>query len=426
MIHRELITHTGPFLSEPGRRLTYSETLQLADQLAAHNPSWANRKVGLYFSDGIDLVLHMLALDRLGADTFLFSPDMQPAEVAANIEELQIDFLLSNQPNLPKPTRQPASPSAESRVTLFTSGTSGKAKGALHTWTSLAAGIKRDARFKGTRWLLTYGLNRFAGLQVFLQCLLNGGCLVFGPAEASHLLTEQVQCISGTPTFWRKFLTLSSPEQVRDLPLKQITLGGEVVSQPILNALRAAFPNAQITHVYASTEMGVCFSVHDALEGFPASYLDRAGDATFRIENGELLIRSKRAMTRYLNARQEAGDWFHTGDLVELKGDRVLFLGRRSEIINVGGSKVYPAEIEDIIRKIPGISECRVFATKSSFAGNLVSAEIVPTPGADTAALKTSINAACEHLASHKRPRLITFVSALKENDSRKIVRSGT
>ena len=81
----------------------------------------------------------------------------------------------------------------------------------------------------------------------------------------------------------------------------QITLGGEAVDQDLLDRLHAAFPHARLTHIYASTEMGVCFSVRDGKAGFPADYLsDRSLPCQLRIaSDGELEIRSKRAMVGY-------------------------------------------------------------------------------------------------------------------------------
>ena len=118
-------------------------------------------------------------------------------------------------------------------------------------------------------------------------------------------------------------------------------------------------------------------------------------------------------------------EWIASGDLVELRGDRVYFLGRKSDVINVGGSKVFPAEVEEEIKKVPGVINVRVSGRRSSFAGQLVRAEVVPEAACVEADLKGAILQHCtQALAPYKRPRLIDFVSALPEDESRKIVRS--
>ncbi|MGV3772075.1 MAG: class I adenylate-forming enzyme family protein [Verrucomicrobiales bacterium] len=451
MIYRQLLSdlkRSGNFeiLSASGGTFSYLEFAAMAENLAATLGQYSGEKVALYFQDSPLLVSLFFALDKLGCDVFLFGSENAPAFIQCAMDELGITICLTDQKELcseprfvwVEETTKDSIASAQAtpndsgcgQVVIFTSGTSGKPKGALHNWESLAAGIKIDERFCESRWLLTYGLTRFAGLQVFLQAFLNNGCLVLcnnsRPSDMLQtIMTERVEYLSGTPTFWRKLLATAPPEQLSAALLKQITLGGEIVSQGILNALRSSFPQAQITHIYASTEMGVCFAVRDGMEGFPVSYLQQNPDVQMEIRNGELYIRSKRAMKTYLAAHAEDHTgWFATGDLVEARNDRVYFLGRKSEIINVGGSKVYPAEVEEQIRLVPGVQDLRVFGVKSSFAGNLVSAEIVALPETDKEALKQAIQDRCNStLPSHKRPRFIQFVDQLKETASKKIKR---
>ena len=98
-----------------------------------------------------------------------------------------------------------------------------------------------------------------------------------------------------------------------------------------------------------------------------------------RIEEKELQIRSTNSMRMYdpySSQKDTASDWFATGDLVEIKDDRVYFAGRKSDMINVAGSKVYPVEVERVIRVIPGVADVRVFGKRSSIAGELVACEL--------------------------------------------------
>jgi acyl-coenzyme A synthetase/AMP-(fatty) acid ligase len=128
-------------------------------------------------------------------------------------------------------------------------------------------------------------------------------------------------------------------------------------------------------------------------------------------------------MERYVGQEPVAREWFATGDLVEIRGERVVFLGRKSEALNVGGSKVYPAEVEEEIRQVDGVVNARVYGQRSSFAGQLVSVDVVPAPAASEPELRARIMEHCQKLPAQKRPRFIQFVRELPETGSRKVVR---
>jgi acyl-CoA synthetase (AMP-forming)/AMP-acid ligase II len=433
----------GPFpsLIFGGKTITYAEISHRAEILAKQLVNFRGGRVATYLPDGPELLSLLMALERVQAEACLISADTPESAAKALLDEFSIVSAFTDRDvadprfidinsHLPSIESAESNRESEPKVVIFTSGTSGKPKGAAHTWRSLSAGIKRDPKFASTRWLLTYGMTRFAGLQVLLQSFLNGGCLVIPESseieETAHLIEKHaIANVSGTPTFWRKLLTGTTEAQRARMPLSQITLGGEIVNQPVLNALRSAWPKAQITHIYASTEMGVCFSVRDGLEGFPATFLTSVPNGlSFKIQEGELFIRSSRAMHGYLNRSKAADEWFATGDLVELRGERVFFLGRKSDIINVGGSKVYPAEIEEQIAQVPGVLHVRVFGQRSSFAGQLVAAEVVPTPQINPDEVRNRIMHHCANtLTPYKRPRLINFVTELKETGSQKLIR---
>jgi acyl-coenzyme A synthetase/AMP-(fatty) acid ligase len=317
-------------------------------------------------------------------------------------------------------------------VVLFTSGTTGLPKAALHTWESLAGRVRRRPELEGSCWMLTYHPAAFAGVQVFLHALLNTSArLILGegsPAAMAAVASRaSVTHVSATPTFFRLLLATSSPADLGTLSPRQITLGGEVVDQAVLDALRKRFPAAQITHIYASTEMGACFAVHDGRVGFPASYLDnKALGVVLGIVDGELCIRSPRSMQGYLDGStvQPAAEVFVTGDLVEQCGDRILFRGRRGERLSVGGSKVDPREVEDAVLEVHGVVSVRVSGMPSSVAGQLVRAEVVLETGADPAAMRAAILGHCRaRLRSFKVPRQLEFVEYLDQTASGKLAR---
>jgi acyl-coenzyme A synthetase/AMP-(fatty) acid ligase len=146
------------------------------------------------------------------------------------------------------------------------------------------------------------------------------------------------------------------------------------------------------------------------------------------IEDGELVVRSPHAMQGYdvdgsADAPVSGRDW-PTGDLVELVGDRVYFVGRRTDLINVGGNKVAPLEVERVLRTVTGVRDARVFGRRSSIAGELVVCQVVAADGADPEELRREMVAACvAELKDHQRPRSIEFVAAIPLEESGKTSR---
>src|SRR5262249_5647600 len=155
---------------------------------------------------------------------------------------------------------------------------------------------------------------------------------------------------------WRR--ALMSPG-VRGIAPRYVRLSGEVADQTILNMLHAFYPQAAVGHAFASTEAGVAFEVDDGHAGFPAKFLDVPGEVEIKIEDNYLRVRSTRTAKCFLgtqpSAVEDSEGFVDTGDIVELRGDRYYFLGRRTGVINVGGLKVYPEEIEALLNRHPAI-----------------------------------------------------------------------
>ena len=212
-------------------------------------------------------------------------------------------------------------------------------------------------------------------------------------------------------------------------------MSGEIADQGILNALRSFYPQASIGHAFASTEAGVGFEVDDGLEGFPASMVGLKGNVEIKVDAGSLRIRSARNAVRYLGEESstltDQEGFVDTGDMVERRGDRYYFLGRRSGLINVGGLKVYPEEVEAAINRHPAVRMSMVRSRRSPITGSLVAADVVlkgepdsSGAGGEMADVRREILQVCHaSLAPHKIPATIRFVPALEMAAAGKLAR---
>ncbi len=312
-----------------------------------------------------------------------------------------------------------------------TSGTSGPPKMVVHTLATLT-GAFRPAPSQS--WGTFYDIRRYGGLQIFLRALAGTESLTLGGAGESvddfliRLGEAGAQHISGTPSHWRKVLMSG---QARRIAPNTVRLSGEIADDAVLAALRALYPRARVEHAYASTEAGVAFAVEDGRAGFPASLIDAHGDVAMTIVDGSLRIRSNRTALGYVGPNapplHDAQGFVDTGDMVERRGDRYVFAGRRGGIINVGGAKIHPEEVEAAINAHAAVSASRVFARKSPITGALVAAEVVVREGvaADDDLSRDILNSCRAALPAHKAPSFLRFVAELPMTQGGKLARHG-
>jgi acyl-CoA synthetase (AMP-forming)/AMP-acid ligase II len=325
---------------------------------------------------------------------------------------------------------------------MLTSGTSGKPKMVLHSLASLTGAIRRSAAPTAPIvWGTFYDIRRFGGLQIFLRSILGGGSLVLSDSdEAMGRYLDRagslgVTHVSGTPSQWRNALAYSSS---RAISPRYIRLSGEIADRAILEALHARYPQAELVHAYASTEAGVGFEVDDGREGFPSGMICRSsGEVDIKVLDGSLRIRSPRTASRYVGLDapplKDTDGFVDTGDLVERRGERYYFVGRRDGTINVGGLKVHPEEVEAVINRHPDVRASLVRSRKNLITGAIVIADVVlatPTGGAEatgrSAAVEREILVACRQaLANYKIPAAIRFVAALDMAATGKSARQG-
>jgi acyl-coenzyme A synthetase/AMP-(fatty) acid ligase len=319
---------------------------------------------------------------------------------------------------------------------LLTSGTTGRPKMALHTLSSLAGAIDASESLPGVIWSTFYNILRYGGLQILLRAVLTRSSLLLaGPQETVASFLQRageagVTHISGTPSHWRR--ALMSAESDRIAP-HYIRLSGEIVDQAILNTLRSFYPDAEISHAFASTEAGVAFDVRDGLSGFPARMMTDTPGVDLKVVDARLRVRSRRAAERYLGehppALKDPEGFVDTGDVLELRDGRYHFQGRCDGVINVGGLKVHPEEVEAVLNRHPRVRLSLVKTKKNPITGALVVADVLLKDsslpeGEQAAQLQQSIRQLCrESLALHKVPAAICFVPTLAISETGKLVR---
>ncbi len=410
------------------------------------------RSVLIATRDQLCAALALIELDGVARRLVLCTPDLSSEYIAFVAAAAEVDTLVCDQSELkiglsgPESfvrcgarlarTHSERSACVRTEWILLTSGTTGPPKMVAHTLASLTGAIRQGNRpAKQVVWSTFYDIRRYGGLQILLRALLDGRSMVLSGAGEStqDFLTRAalhgVTHISGTPSHWRRALMTPA---ARKIAPRYVRLSGEVADQAILDRLRGFYENARIVHAFATTEAGLAFEVDDGLAGFPASLIgDSGGDVEIRIEDGSLHIRSGRNAARYLGTSQSIADengFIHTHDTVERVGDRYYFTGRRDGVINVGGLKVHPEEVECVINSHPSVRMSLVKSRKNPITGAVVVADVVamsaPSSIKEANSLKQEILDACHReLASHKVPVTIRFVPTLDFAPSGKLAR---
>ncbi|WP_205474156.1 class I adenylate-forming enzyme family protein [Nocardioides sp. SYSU D00038] len=421
----------------PEAATTFAELTERAERAAAALTAKGIRRLAVRESDPVRVFALHGAASLAGAELCVYPLAADAATVATYRERLEHDVLVTREDGHGEGVVDPDEllgwaeratgdlPLDERPVMVMTTGTSGHPQAARHDWGRLLRVAGRINPTPDHRWLLAYGLNQFGGLQILIHVATAQATLVaaetFQPRDALAAMREHgVTHASGTPTFWRFVLTEVRRDGGPVPPLRQVSLGGEAVPSALLDQLRSTFPDARISQIYGATEMGQNITVRDGRAGLPLSVLDEGGDVVFKIVDGELHVRSRSSMLGYHGQEPLAeGQWRATGDLVEVVDDRIMFRGRRSEVINVGGVKVHPLPIEEVVSKVEGVAIAHAFGRPNAMVGNIVALEVVPVPGTDEEELQAAIRAACAHLPRASQPRSITIVPTMETSGNK-------
>ena len=309
--------------------------------------------------------------------------------------------------------------SSSSHLTIFTSGTTGQPKKVVHNLETLTRSVRVGDKYADNIWAYAYNPTHMAGLQVFFQAFENVNILVNVFNQSRNAVYSQIEKygithISATPTFYRLLL----PFEKAFLSVQRITLGGEKSDCHLCEMLHQIFPKAKINNVYASTEAGSLFAAKGDCFQFPENM-----QGMFKVVDDELLIH--RSLLGESANFQFDGDYYHSGDLIDWvdKGKGLFrFRSRKNELINVGGYKVNPGEVEDAILKIEGVQQVLVHGKSNSVLGNILCADVQLEQGSCLSELDIR-KSLLGQLQDFKIPRRIKFVETLSLTRTGKLKR---
>ncbi|MFK7803678.1 MAG: fatty acid--CoA ligase family protein [Anaerolineae bacterium] len=313
---------------------------------------------------------------------------------------------------------------------IFSSGSSGKPKPILHSLERFLGKYSQTSKpFITLSFLL---LDHIAGIDTLFYILFSGGTLVApeerGPNYICGLIeAAQVEVLPVSPSFLNLLWLSGDFEKYQLDSVKIVTFGSEPMTSNNLNHAKIIFPNATIKQKYGTSEFG---SPASKSREDDQLWIQLDGEQfETKVVDGILFVKSQTTMLGYLDDSEPmfVNGWYNTGDRVEVDGEWLRILGRESDVINVGGEKVFPSEVEAVIQAVEGVVECSVYGEPNPITGNIVCAAIFPALGSDLKQLKKLIKRACSaSLLRYKVPVKIKFSEQSLTNDRQKKVRKPT
>lgn len=306
-------------------------------------------------------------------------------------------------------------------IVLFSSGTSGIPKAAVNDFTTLLE------KFKARRYELTtlnfLLFDHLGGVNTMLHTLSNGGKLVFTKERTPEIICSQiekhkVELLPVSPTFLNLLLVSEAYKNFDLSSLRKITYGTEPMPEGTLKRLNVIFPEIKFQQTYGLMEVGV---LRTSSKSNDSLWVKLGGEGyELRIVDNILHIKTPSGILGYLNYPSPYTDdgWFVTGDHVETEGDYFRILGRRSELINIGGEKVYPVEIETVLKEIDNVGEAIIYSEPNSITGNIICAEVTMISDEDNDEFRSRIKKHCrENLQSYKVPAKIIIADKIEYTD---------
>jgi len=368
-------------------------------------------------SDMYEIFVNIVIAILVHQDLLLLDTDFSHAEIKAlgvKIEDLENKRYIPNIKVSSVPELLAKICASQSwELSLFTSGTTGLPKKVTHRLSALTRMARISDGHLGDVWGFAYNPTHIAGIQVFFQALLNGNTIIdiFGLPQKEileRIEKYQITNISATPTFYR----LLMPIEGNYPSVKRITSGGEKFDSKLTESLLRAFNNAQLRNIYASTEAGTLLeSKNDVFKITDHAHAKIVGNRLY-------------VHTSFLGTLNRATEWYDTGDLVEftdIEKHEFKFIGRDNEMINVGGYKANPTEIEEVICSHPDVIQAKIWGKTNSVVGNILVAEVVCRQLLDESKLREYLRPL---LQDYKIPRIINITDKIATTRSGKVKRN--
>jgi long-chain acyl-CoA synthetase len=309
-----------------------------------------------------------------------------------------------------------------SGLVLFSSGSTGKSKAAVHDLVPLLEKFKIPRQRLRTISFLLY--DHIGGINTMLYTLSNGGCLITvadrSPDGVLRAVEKhRVQLLPTSPTFVNLILLSEAYKTYNLQSLETLTYGTEPMPESTLQRFHRLFPHVRLVQTYGLSEVGILRSKSKSSD----SLWVKVGGEGFetRVVDGILHIKAKSAMLGYLNSPSPFTEdgWMITGDNVEVDGEYLRFMGRQSEIINVGGEKVYPGEVESVIQELDNVAEVTVFGEKNPITGNIVCAKVTLLHDEDQKAFATRLKNFCRERMQRYKVPVKVIVAAESQHSAR-------
>lgn len=303
-----------------------------------------------------------------------------------------------------------------SGLILFSSGSTGEPKAMIHDFDHLVDSFQ-GKKTKNLNMLVFLMFDHIGGLNTLLNTLAMGARVIL-PANrnpdyiGSLIENYKVNVLPSTPTFLNMLLMAKANEKYNLKSLKMVTYGTETMPESVLLKLKDAFPRARLMQTFGTSETGIAQTTSKSSDSLEMKLDDP--NTEYKIVNSELWLRSKTQVLGYLNADMSSfteDGWFQTGDLVEQsEGGYIKIIGRSKEVINVGGEKVLPSEVESVILELDIIDDCMVYSEKNAITGQMVAVQLVIHEGVGEKEAKKLIRNHCRaRLDKYKIPARFKF-----------------
>jgi acyl-CoA synthetase (AMP-forming)/AMP-acid ligase II len=305
-------------------------------------------------------------------------------------------------------------------LVLFSSGSTGKPKAMVHNLENLLSNY--DAKkAKEMNFLVFLMFDHIGGLNTLFNCLSMGVSITIpsnrNPIEISKLIQQnKINVLPASPTFLNLMLIGDVFDNFNFSSLKMVTYGTEAMPETLLLKLKAKLPRVKFLQTFGTSETGIVKTSSLSSSSIFLKFDDP--NQEYKIVEDELWLRSKTQVLGYINYSNDNftdDGWFKTGDRVEEKSDGFIkIVGRTKEIINVGGEKVMPSEVESVILELDSIQDCIVKSEKNAITGQMVCAEVVLKNGFDFIKEKILIKNHCkQRLDKYKVPVRIVEIDAV-------------